>query len=63
MTEMPSRALLHTPEAAALRLSMSRSTVYEEMKSGRLRSVKIGRSRRVTEQALQDFVALLESVA
>ncbi len=52
-------ALLHTPEDAAALASVSRTTIYELMASGRLASVKIGRSRRVPHAALVDFVDLL----
>jgi excisionase family DNA binding protein len=46
-------------EATAV-LSMSRSTIYEEIRSGRLRSVKRGRSRLISASAIADYVALLE---
>jgi excisionase family DNA binding protein len=48
--------LLLTPEEAADRLSLSRTTVYELIRTGELRSVKIGRARRVPVVALQDYV-------
>jgi excisionase family DNA binding protein len=54
-----SRALYRVPEAMAL-LSMSRSAIYEQIRSNRLRSVKQGRSRLIPESALADYVALLE---
>jgi excisionase family DNA binding protein len=41
-------------------LSMSRSVIYEEMRAGRLRSVKRGRNRLISAPALADYVALLE---
>jgi excisionase family DNA binding protein len=41
-------------------LSMSRSVIYEEMRAGRLRSVKRGRNRLISASALADYVALLE---
>lgn len=49
--------LLVRPENAAMALGISRSKVYELMASGRLQSVKIGRSRRIPMEALLAFVA------
>jgi len=48
--------LLFTPEEAAGVLSVGRSTVYELMRRGRLRSVQIGRSRRIDHVELSRFV-------
>jgi excisionase family DNA binding protein len=45
-----------------VRTSLSRSTIYREIESGRLRAVKRGKSIRVTETALADFIASLEAV-
>ena len=39
------------------RTSLSRSTIYAAIESGRLRSVKIGGSRRVAESALREFMS------
>jgi excisionase family DNA binding protein len=44
-------------------LSMSRSVIYEEIRSGRLRSVKRGRSRLISASAIADYVVLLEQEA
>jgi excisionase family DNA binding protein len=52
-------ALLLTPEQAARRLSVGRTTVYALMASGELSSVNIGRCRRVPLNALTSFVARL----
>ena len=58
MSEAPlSGRLLLTPADAARALSISRTRVYELMASGRLRSVKIGRSRRIPVDALGAFVS------
>lgn len=54
---------LLTPREAAEVMSVSRSRVYELVASGRLRSVRIGRSRRVPAQAITDFIAGLEAEA
>lgn len=51
--------LLLTPEEAAERLSVGRSRVFELIGSGRLRSVRIGASRRIPADALVDFVNAL----
>jgi excisionase family DNA binding protein len=51
--------LLVTPEEAARRLSVGRTTIYELMSSGELRSVNIGRCRRVPVSSLSSFVSNL----
>jgi excisionase family DNA binding protein len=57
------QALLVTPEEAARRLSLGRTTVYELMASGELPSVTIGRCRRVPVSSLHSFVARLAANA
>ena len=49
------RLLLNTHEVSQ-QLGISRTKVYELMASGRLRSVQIGRSRRVPTFALYEFI-------
>jgi excisionase family DNA binding protein len=44
-------------------LSLSRSVVYEQIRSGRLRSVTQGRSRLIPASAIADYIALLEQEA
>ncbi len=44
-------------------LSMSRSVIYEQLRSQRLRSVRQGRSRLIPASAIAEYVALLESEA
>jgi len=51
--------LLVTPEEAARRLSVGRTTIYELMSSGELQSVNIGRCRRVPVSSLSTFVSNL----
>jgi|APSaa5957512535_1039671.scaffolds.fasta_scaffold44439_1 excisionase family DNA binding protein len=51
--------LLLTVEEAALQLSLSRSTVYELLANGEIRSLKIGRCRRIPQNALAEFVSKL----
>lgn len=53
MNESP---LLYTPEDAAQRLSVGRSTLYELMRSGELESIHIGRARRIPESSLVEYV-------
>ncbi|WP_067489074.1 helix-turn-helix domain-containing protein [Actinomadura hibisca] len=52
---------LHSIPAAMRILSLSRSVLYEEMKAGRLRWVKRGRSRLIPATAIAEYVALLEA--
>jgi excisionase family DNA binding protein len=47
---------LLTPEEAAEYLAVGRDAIYQQIDSGRLRSLKIGASRRIPRQALVDFV-------
>jgi excisionase family DNA binding protein len=44
-------------------LSMSKTVIYEQIRSGRLRSVKQGRSRLIPESAIRAYIALLEKEA
>jgi excisionase family DNA binding protein len=44
-------------------LHLSRTVVYELIRSRRLRSVKQGRARRIPATAIRDYIALLESEA
>ena len=55
--------VLITPEAAARALSLGRTTVYELIGTGRLRSVKIGRARRIPLAALDEYVRQLDDCA
>jgi excisionase family DNA binding protein len=51
--------LLVTPVEAATALGISRTRVYELMAAGQLRSVKIGRSRRIPVKVMIAFVAAM----
>ena len=51
--------LLKIPEVME-RLAVGRSKVYDLISSGALRSVKVGRSRRVPSDELERFVAELD---
>ena len=54
----PARLLYRVPEAMAV-LSLSRTVIYELLRSGRLRSVHEGRTRLIPAEALRDYVAQL----
>jgi excisionase family DNA binding protein len=51
------KLLVTIPDAAAL-LSISKASCYRLVSSGQIRSIKIGKLRRVPVSALQDFIAL-----
>jgi excisionase family DNA binding protein len=44
-------------------LSMSRTVVFELLRTGRLRSVKQGRTRLISASAIREYIALLEKEA
>ena len=44
-------------------LNLSRTVVYELLRTGRLRSVQQGRARLVTAEAIREYIALLEDEA
>ncbi|WP_434744554.1 helix-turn-helix domain-containing protein [Streptomyces sp. A-14] len=50
-------------EAAAEILGVKRSTAYEEIRLGRLRTVQIGRCRRIPTEYIDDYVELLKREA
>jgi excisionase family DNA binding protein len=51
--------LLLTPEEVAEALNISRTKVFELLQAEALRSVKIGKSRRIPTEAVREFVACL----
>jgi excisionase family DNA binding protein len=53
--------MLLTLKETAVALRLGRSKLYELMAAGKLRSVKIGGSRRISATALAEFVAALEA--
>ncbi|KAB2341524.1 helix-turn-helix domain-containing protein [Actinomadura rudentiformis] len=59
----PSSARLYRVSETAQLLSLSRSVIYELIRSGRLRSVREGRSRRIPGSAIAEYIALLEREA
>jgi excisionase family DNA binding protein len=53
----------YTVEQVAEMLHVGRDKVYYLLRTGQLRSIKIAKLRRITEQQLADFVASLEDNA
>ena len=53
--------LAYTIPQACEAANTSRSLLYEEIKAGRLRILKIGRKTLITDAALREWVDLLES--
>lgn len=44
-------------------LRMSRSVIYEQIRAGRIRTVKQGRATFITAAAITDYITLLEQEA
>ena len=57
-SSVPTRALYDVPEAMVM-LSLSRTQIYELIRSRRLVTVTQGRRRPVPAEAITDYVALL----
>ena len=55
--------ILYTPVQTARIMGISRSQVYNLMNSGDLNSIHIGRSRRIANTHVQQFIQSLEKVA
>ena len=53
----------YTVERVAEMLHVSRDKVYYLLRTGQLRSIEIGKLRRITEQQLAEFIASLGDVA
>ncbi|MFF4619214.1 helix-turn-helix domain-containing protein [Nonomuraea jabiensis] len=49
-------------EEVAELLGVGRDKIYQLLRTRQLHSIKIGRSRRITDQHLADFIASLEQV-
>lgn len=58
-----SRVRAYTVEEVADLLHVGRDKIYYLLRTGQLRSIKIGKSRRITERHLTEFVASLEENA
>lgn len=57
----PDDAQLYRVTDAMRLLRLSRTVIYEQLRTGRLRSVRQGRARLITAAAIRDYIALLES--
>ena len=57
------RTEAYTVEQVAKALNVGRDKVYELLRTKQLRSIKIGRLRRITDQHLAEFLASLEQDA
>ena len=53
---MPDIAVIYKPAELMRVLGLGRNTVYALLRSGRIRSVKIGRRYLVTQEALHEFL-------
>ncbi|MGK5544490.1 helix-turn-helix domain-containing protein [Streptomyces sp. URMC 127] len=54
---------LHSVDAVAEILSIGRSSTYDEIRLGRLRTVRRGRRRLVPTEYIDDYVELLKAEA
>ena len=57
----PDDLRLYTVGDVEQRLQLSRAKVYDLIRTGRLPSITIGRSRRVTHTALNNLITTLEN--
>jgi excisionase family DNA binding protein len=55
--------ILLTPEQAARALGLGRTTIYALLRDGELRSVRLGRSRRIPYASLVQFVERITALA
>ncbi|MBF6062489.1 helix-turn-helix domain-containing protein [Nocardia terpenica] len=55
------QARLHRIAGVCERLGVGRSTVFELIRTGELVSVKVGRRRLVSEQAIADYIDRITS--
>jgi excisionase family DNA binding protein len=60
ITELETKPLLHARQRAALRLGVSLRTLDELVASKQIASVKIGKRRLISEQAIQNFIRKAE---
>lgn len=57
------RKQLYGVKDAMVALSLGRTAIYEQIRSGRLRSVTEGRRRLIPASAIVEYIALLEREA
>ncbi|WP_308294705.1 helix-turn-helix domain-containing protein [Streptomyces sp. JJ66] len=60
--DLTAPVLYRITEAAVL-LRLSRSVIYEQIRTRRLRTVKQGAARRIPATAINDYITLLEREA
>jgi excisionase family DNA binding protein len=60
---VPPAKQLYRVRGAMVVLSLGRSSIYEQIRSGRLRSVTQGRSRLIPASAIDEYIKLLQSEA
>jgi excisionase family DNA binding protein len=53
----------YTVEQVAKMLHIGRDKVYYLLRTGQLKSIKIGKSRRITDQQLAEFIESLDDAA
>ncbi len=58
---MSSQTILLTAEETARELRIARRRVFELIRVGTLPSVKIGKSRRITRAAIEEYVRTLQA--
>jgi excisionase family DNA binding protein len=58
ITGSEARVLVSVEDAAAI-LSLGRTVVYQLVRRNEIRSVKVGRSRRIVASSLHDYVSRL----
>lgn len=52
---------IYTPIQVAEKLSVSKGTVFRYIRSGKLKSFRMGQLRRISESALNEFIANCEN--
>jgi excisionase family DNA binding protein len=60
---IPPEKILYTTEETAASLGIGVTKTKELLRDGELRSIKIGRHRRIPVSAIKEFVVLLEMTA
>lgn len=56
----PDELKLYSVKETMTLLNLGKTTVFEQIRTGRLRSVKRGRSRLIPATAIREYIALLE---
>lgn len=63
MEDLQSLPLTLTVNETAVQLRVTKRMVYTLMERGELRSIKVGRTRRITRQALAEYIRNLEAAS